>query len=829
MRSVKSSLRTAPSRFVRALVCIAVFGLSLSGCADGFTPLTDAPAPQELLATALRPGVVQLRWQPVVASSGGIASYIVERRVATTGPFVEVARVPATSGALELLWIDSDVAPETIYGYRVLALTNLGNRSLPSVVGGVVTAPPPGIEIVTLSTSTTSAALDPDGYQVTIMGPDTVRATLNGSARRRFSPLRTGRYTVALSGLISRCSAAQASKEVVVSDTSAQTIAAVDFNVTCKDPNRGEFTVATAVTGDSLDQTWIIDVLGQAADTALPPAERVFSRTVSQTIGAPITTLENVRPGTYNIKIQGIAGNCTVSGAVERSITVAKLGRDTVRFAVACVGAARPTPPVSTAPFIWRSTWNPRTAAVGASVELQQTLDLTARATQRVAVVQARLRYDATVLRYEEETAGQLAQFTINASVPGEIQFIAGQTGLGRLGVVNLGKFRFTVIGATGTKSPVRTIVTVASAASIPFVDSVRVVEDTFTVGTGGGTTANQPPVAQVTGPTTGVVGTALAFSGSGSTDSDGTIASYAWTFGDNTTGTGASVSKTYTAAGTYSVSLLVTDNRGATATKQATITISPGTQPPPPPPSPPNAPPVAEANGPYTAQVGVPVTLSSASSTNAASFSWALGNGQTATGASPSVTYSAAGTFTVVLTVTSSSGATSTDQATVTVTAAPPPPPPPPSDGSTPLTWKNFVQAYNIQDSTIAVQIAYDISANLTETPGPEALHSFVLDSLKWDPTVMQFVSISLGNGITGTVNEASVATGRLAIRGTTTPGLDRGNLVIATIRYRVIGVAGRATTTATFLGALTGTAATNSYAYRPRTAIVEGRITAP
>jgi PKD repeat protein len=51
----------------------------------------------------------------------------------------------------------------------------------------------------------------------------------------------------------------------------------------------------------------------------------------------------------------------------------------------------------------------------------------------------------------------------------------------------------------------------------------------------------------------------AVAFNGSGSTDLDGTIASYAWNFGDGATGTGATVSHTYDVAGTFTTTLTVT------------------------------------------------------------------------------------------------------------------------------------------------------------------------------------------------------------------------------------------------------------------------------
>ena len=64
-------------------------------------------------------------------------------------------------------------------------------------------------------------------------------------------------------------------------------------------------------------------------------------------------------------------------------------------------------------------------------------------------------------------------------------------------------------------------------------------------------------------------------FSSTGSTDSDGTIVSYAWTFGDGTSGTGAGPSHTYSAAGTYTVELVVTDNQGATDNDVISVTAT--------------------------------------------------------------------------------------------------------------------------------------------------------------------------------------------------------------------------------------------------------------
>ncbi|WP_239309069.1 protease pro-enzyme activation domain-containing protein [Rhodanobacter sp. FDAARGOS 1247] len=88
-----------------------------------------------------------------------------------------------------------------------------------------------------------------------------------------------------------------------------------------------------------------------------------------------------------------------------------------------------------------------------------------------------------------------------------------------------------------------------------------------------GGSTppANNPPVASFGDTTSGLT---ASFTDS-STDSDGTIASHSWNFGDGGTSTAASPSHTYAAAGTYTVSLTVTDNDGASNTSTQSVTVT--------------------------------------------------------------------------------------------------------------------------------------------------------------------------------------------------------------------------------------------------------------
>jgi PKD repeat protein len=173
---------------------------------------------------------------------------------------------------------------------------------------------------------------------------------------------------------------------------------------------------------------------------------------------------------------------------------------------------------------------------------------------------------------------------------------------------------------------------------------------------------ANLPPTAAFTSSCTDL---SCTFNGSGSSDPDGTISSYAWTFGDGSTGTGATPSHAYTAAGTYTVALTVTDNGGATGSVNHDVTV---TAPPP------NQPPVAAFTSSCTdLSCAFDSSGSSDPDGTITSYAWDYGDGQT--GSLASHTYAAAGTYTVALTVTDDDGATGTVSHDVTVTAPPPPP----------------------------------------------------------------------------------------------------------------------------------------------------------
>jgi len=171
---------------------------------------------------------------------------------------------------------------------------------------------------------------------------------------------------------------------------------------------------------------------------------------------------------------------------------------------------------------------------------------------------------------------------------------------------------------------------------------------------------ANVAPTAAFTSQATNLT---VAFDGSGSSDSDGTIASYAWDFGDGGTGTGAKPNHTYATANTYTVKLTVTDNGGLTdsITKAVTVTAAP----------PANVAPTAAFTSQATnLTVAFDGSGSSDSDGTIASYAWTFGDSSTGTTVQPSHTYATAGTYSVKLTVTDNGGLTDSITKSVTVTA---------------------------------------------------------------------------------------------------------------------------------------------------------------
>ncbi len=152
----------------------------------------------------------------------------------------------------------------------------------------------------------------------------------------------------------------------------------------------------------------------------------------------------------------------------------------------------------------------------------------------------------------------------------------------------------------------------------------------------------NQAPVANADGPYFGIEGESIIFDGSASYDSDGTLMSLEWDFGDGEKGAGASPSHAYLQDGLYTVTLTVTDNRGTPDTDSTTATIG-------------DIDPVAEFSGaPRSGNPPLPVRFTDLSTSydGIVSWLWDFGDGDSSPEQNPTHLYTEAGTYDVSLTV---------------------------------------------------------------------------------------------------------------------------------------------------------------------------------
>jgi PKD repeat protein len=181
--------------------------------------------------------------------------------------------------------------------------------------------------------------------------------------------------------------------------------------------------------------------------------------------------------------------------------------------------------------------------------------------------------------------------------------------------------------------------------------------------------TVKQPPLAVISAPDTGLVEETLRFDGGGSSDSDGQIMSYAWDFGDDNIGNGKKVTHSYGVAGSYRVTLTVTDDDGLTGEATHTVQIEE--------PAPGPRPPIAVIRGPENGQVGEMLSFDGSGSSDTdgqiVNYAWAFGDGTIGTGVNVSHVYEQAGTYQVTLTVTDDGGLTSETAHKVQVTEEPP------------------------------------------------------------------------------------------------------------------------------------------------------------
>ena len=180
----------------------------------------------------------------------------------------------------------------------------------------------------------------------------------------------------------------------------------------------------------------------------------------------------------------------------------------------------------------------------------------------------------------------------------------------------------------------------------------------------------NAWPVAVASGnPDEGIVPLQVSFSSSGSTDLDGSLASYAWDFGDGVSSTDANPTHTYTSGGPFVATLTVTDNQGAQTTNTVLVRALL-----------PNQLPVAKANAvPAQGQPPLDVTFNASGSYDPdgslGNFLWTFEDGSEYWGATAYHTFNSPGLHFVMLTAYDNRGGAGSDTVTVTVSGPNVPP----------------------------------------------------------------------------------------------------------------------------------------------------------
>jgi len=255
----------------------------------------------------------------------------------------------------------------------------------------------------------------------------------------------------------------------------------------------------------------------------------------------------------------------------------------------------------------------------------------------------------ATVLVDESPAVGVLVTFTVVDGPHAGTSFVAPTDPAGQAS--------FTYAGATAGVDGIRA----------QFVDPLGVTQTSTRVTMEWTEPVNEPPTADAgadqSATRTSPAGVDVTLDGSGSSDPDGTIVSYAWSSDTGHSASGATPTLTLP-LGVHTFTLTVTDDFGATDTDEVVITVL-------------NAAPTAAAGADVTAEctdcsVGsTSVSLDGSGSSDVdgtiASYEWSIGGSVVATGATPTVALSL-GTHTVTLTVTDNDGATDSDEMTVTV-----------------------------------------------------------------------------------------------------------------------------------------------------------------
>jgi len=236
----------------------------------------------------------------------------------------------------------------------------------------------------------------------------------------------------------------------------------------------------------------------------------------------------------------------------------------------------------------------------------------------------------------------------------GTVEFFDGATSLGAATAISGGVASKTLSGiAAGSYA--------YTAKFVP-TDATAFTSSTSSVATYLVTAAPVPaPTASFTASAiTGIAPLAVTFADT----STGAPTSWLWTFGNGSTSNVQNPPVvSYTAAGTYTVTLIASNANGASAAVSKTITVTDPVL---------NTPVSSFTASATSGTAPLSVTLTDTSTGAPTSWLWDLGDGSTSTVQNPWVTYTLVGTYTVTLTASNADGTGTVATQDITVTAPP-------------------------------------------------------------------------------------------------------------------------------------------------------------
>lgn len=424
---------------------------------------------------------------------------------------------------------------------------------------------------------------DPNGVKLSIVGlltePDPVdtarvyvrnETILTRIATYRYDNLRGGQYEISLDDIDATCSViGNRRKSVTVKALSLDTLR---YNATCTRPQFSD-TVGKPIV---LDHVW--------SATAAPTGAKVSLTTSFDASRLPATSFS------------GVSFDLGYSATVLRfdSARKADIGTLTVNGrsnpGLVLVAGLETDPGGFSGKIVLGKLWFTVIGATGASTRtgtvLKSLRTTGVGSTEEVSKLRAR-EASFTVGTFSAQNIPPVARangpYAATTGIATQLSAIGSNDPDGRV-VSYRWEFGDGTAAATGetvahtwqTAGSYTASVTVTDDKGATSTDQARV-----TVSNSG--TPNLPPTARISAPASATVNSSVTFSGTQSSDPDGTIQSYVWAFGDGTSATGPTVTKVYTATGTYNVVLTVTDNRGATATASHVVTVTtsnPGSTP---------------------------------------------------------------------------------------------------------------------------------------------------------------------------------------------------------------------------------------------------------